>query len=115
MDPEILKEVYHWIPAPILTAAVIFFFRQWLQGHENKLTGIVGRLEAATTRVGAHDSAIDRLTFRLERHERDCEKRQAETDRTRDRLADLAEELQALRGRLEGSGPKRWPRSDDEG
>lgn len=116
MSDQTLSAVYQWIPGPILALLFIFLVRNWLKGHEDKLTGIVARLELATNRVTAHDTAIDRLAMRLERHEQDCAKREKEHARMRERQHRMAEEIQLLNGRLEGSGPKRWPdpREDEE-
>jgi hypothetical protein len=109
VNEQFLAEAYHWIPAPILMAVAVYFFRQWLRGHEDKLSGLVGRLELATNRVTAHDGELSLLRKDVDRHEKEILK-------LRDRQHELAEELQLLNGRLEGSGPKRWPpkRGDDE-
>jgi hypothetical protein len=103
-------EIWHWIPTPILAALLVWFVRGWLKGHEDKLSALVQRLEMATSRVVDHDSALLLLKRETDRHEKEILK-------LRDRQHELGEDMQNLSGRLEGSGPKHWPKrrgEDDE-
>lgn len=103
MSEQLSSELLHWIPTPIMAAALWFFFWKWLRGHEERLGGLVTKLETAASAVTAHDYALKLL-------ERTCAGHESEIIRLRDRQHELAEELQLIIGRLDGSGPKPWPR-----